>query len=90
MKDPVQSIQKQIADSRKRELELQAKLAALPADAGPETLTLYQNLLAKEKKFQERMTLALAPPPERKKNLPVVRITLVALALAYLVYLLFQ
>lgn len=65
-------------------LELEKKLTELPADSGPEILTLYGNLLAKEKKFQSRMKLAIAPPPPKK--VPKFRITLVALLLIAFIY----
>jgi hypothetical protein len=65
--------------------ELETKLAQLPADAGPEILALYENLLAKEKKFQAKMTLAMAPPPPKK--VPKFRIAIALVMLAYFIYL---
>ena len=84
MKDSIQSMQRELKASRLRMLELEKKLAELPADSGSEILTLYGNLLAKEKKFQSRMKLAIARPPPKK--VPKFRIILAALLLIYFVY----
>ena len=85
MKDPTQSMLKELETSRGRLLELERKLAELPTDSGPEIVMLYGNLLAKEKKFQARMTAALTPAPVQKK-VPKFRITLAVLVVIYLLY----
>jgi hypothetical protein len=81
MKDPLQSMQRELETCRLRMLELDKKLAELPADFGPEILTFYGNLLAKERTFQSRMALALASPPP--KNVSKFRVTLAAVLLKY-------
>ncbi|MES2626321.1 MAG: hypothetical protein V4628_13640 [Pseudomonadota bacterium] len=85
MKDPAQSIQREITKSRTRVLELETKLTELPSDAGPEIVSMYEKLLAKELKYQDRLTVALAPPPSPKKA-PVIRIAVAAVLVLYLIY----
>jgi hypothetical protein len=78
-------MQEQMDSSHRRAKELETKLAQLPADAGPEISNLYEKLLAKEIKFQEKMTLAMAPLPPRKT--PKLRIGFALLIVAWLIYL---
>jgi hypothetical protein len=85
MKDAVQSMRRDMESSRMRMRELETKLAALPADAGPEILALYEKLLAKEKKYQARMALALAPPPAKKAS--KLWAALALLMLVFFIYL---
>jgi hypothetical protein len=85
MKDPVQSMQEQMQSSHRRAKELETKLAQLPADAGPEISNLYEKLLAKEKKFQAKMALAMAPLAPKK--VPKLRIVIALMILAWLIYL---
>jgi hypothetical protein len=85
MKDPVQNMQEQMDSSYRRAHELETKLAQLPTDAGPEIFNLYQKLLAKEKKYQAKMTLAMAPLP--RKQTPKLRIGIAVLIIAWLLYL---
>jgi hypothetical protein len=87
MKHVVKKIQQGIAASQMRTRDLQRKLAELPDDSGPEVRVLYERQLAKEKKYLEQMTIALAEPPPKKK-LSVSRILVLTLLLLILVYLL--
>jgi len=87
MTDVVKKIQQGIAASRMRTRDLQRKLAELPDDSGAEVRVLFEQQLAKEKKYQEKMALALGEPPPKKKT-SVFRIALLTSLLMVLVYLL--
>ena len=84
MKDVVQKMQKEIAKSQLRVKDLETKLAELPAEFGPETAALFKQQLASEKKYLEKMLLALAPPTSKK--VPKFRIAIAALLLVYFFY----
>jgi hypothetical protein len=86
MKDAAQSMRREMEGSHRRMRELETKLAALPADAGPEILALYEKLLVKEQKYQARMALAMAPPPEKKKATKLW-VTIALLLLVFFIYL---
>lgn len=87
MTDVIKKIQQGIDASRMRTRDLQRKLAALPDDSGPEVRVLYEQQLAKEKKYQEQMALAMVEPPQKKKS-SAFRVLLVIVLLLLLVYLL--
>jgi hypothetical protein len=88
MKHVVKKIQQGIAASQIRSKDLQKKLAALPDDSGPEVRVLYGRQLAKEKKYQEKMTLALTADPPQNKKPSLFRILILTLLLMILVFLL--
>lgn len=85
MTDVVKKIQRSIAASQVRSKDLQAKLAELPADSGPEVRVLFERQLAKEKKYQEQMRLAMAEPPQKKTS--IARIAIAAALIVILIYL---
>jgi hypothetical protein len=87
MTDVVKKIRQGIAASQMRTRDLQAKLAELPDDSGPEVRVLFERQLAKEKKYQAQMALAMAEPP-LKKSPSIIRIMLLTALLMILVYLL--
>ncbi len=91
MKHVVKKIQQGIAASQMRTRDLQKKLAALPDDSGPEVRVLYERQLAKEKKYQEQMTLALtAEPPQKKKSSLFRTLLLIAIFMILVFFFVFR